>query len=92
MLPIAIPDDAALDAESAAELVQDRRDDGPGRAARELSARGMLRGVEPDSLLVRGLVDNASRGLSPALDRSTTFERVAGRQLALRTRARARRG
>jgi cystathionine gamma-synthase len=38
----------------------------------------MLRGVEPDSLLVRGLVDNASRGLSPALDRSTTFERVAG--------------
>ena len=38
----------------------------------------MLRAVEPDSLLVRGLVDNASRGLSPALDRSTTFERVAG--------------
>ena len=38
----------------------------------------MLRDVEPDSLLVRGLVDNASRGLSPALDRSTTFERVAG--------------
>ena len=31
--------------------------------------------MEPDSLLVRGLVDNASRGLSPALDRSTTFER-----------------
>jgi cystathionine gamma-synthase len=38
----------------------------------------MLRAVEPDSLLVRGLVDNASRGLSPALDRSTTFEREAG--------------
>jgi len=34
--------------------------------------------MEPDSLLVRGLVDNASRGLSPALDRSTTFERVPG--------------
>src|SRR5215210_8431777 len=38
----------------------------------------MLRSMEPDSLLVRGLVDNASRGLSPALDRSTTFERVPG--------------
>src|SRR3954451_8245243 len=38
----------------------------------------MVRAVEPDSLLVRGLVDNASRGLSPALDRSTTFERRAG--------------
>ncbi|MDX6597961.1 MAG: cystathionine gamma-synthase [Gaiellales bacterium] len=38
----------------------------------------MLRGMEPDSLLVRGLVDSASRGLSPALDRSTTFERVPG--------------
>jgi cystathionine gamma-synthase len=34
--------------------------------------------MEPDSLLVRGLVDNASRGLSPALDRSTTYERVPG--------------
>ena len=34
--------------------------------------------MEPDSLLVRGLVDNASRGLSPALDRSTTFEREPG--------------
>ena len=34
--------------------------------------------MEPDSLLVRGLVDNASRGLSPALDRSTTFERQPG--------------
>ena len=34
--------------------------------------------MEPDSLLVRGLVDNPSRGLSPALDRSTTFERVPG--------------
>ena len=34
--------------------------------------------MEPDSLLVRGLVDNASRGLSPALDRSTTFERIPG--------------
>jgi cystathionine gamma-synthase len=34
--------------------------------------------MEPDSLLVRGLVDNASRGLSPALDRSTTFERPPG--------------
>jgi cystathionine gamma-synthase len=34
--------------------------------------------MEPDSLLVRGLVDNASRGLSPALDRSTTFDRVPG--------------
>jgi cystathionine gamma-synthase len=34
--------------------------------------------VEPDSLLVRGLVDNASRGLSPALDRSTTFENPPG--------------
>src|SRR5215210_4898478 len=38
----------------------------------------MLRSMEPDSLLVRGLVDNASRGLSPALDRSTTFEREPG--------------
>ena len=36
----------------------------------------MLCGMEPDSLLVRGLVDNASRGLSPALDRSTTYERA----------------
>jgi cystathionine gamma-synthase len=34
--------------------------------------------MEPDSLLVRGLVDNPSRGLSPALDRSTTFEREPG--------------
>ena len=34
--------------------------------------------MEPDSLLVRGLVDNPSRGLSPALDRSTTFDRVPG--------------
>jgi cystathionine gamma-synthase len=34
--------------------------------------------MEPDSLLVRGLVDNPSRGLSPALDRSTTFERIPG--------------
>ena len=38
----------------------------------------MLRAMEHDSLLVRGLVDNPSRGLSPALDRSTTFERVPG--------------
>ena len=34
--------------------------------------------MEPGSLLVRGLVDNPSRGLSPALDRSTTFDRVPG--------------
>jgi cystathionine beta-lyase/cystathionine gamma-synthase len=34
--------------------------------------------MEPDSLLVRGLVDNASHGLSPALDRSTTFEHQPG--------------
>ncbi len=34
--------------------------------------------MEPDSLLVRGLVDNPSRGLSPALDRSTTFDRAPG--------------
>ena len=34
--------------------------------------------MEPDSLLVRGLVDNSSGGLSPALDRSTTFEREPG--------------
>jgi cystathionine gamma-synthase len=34
----------------------------------------MLLTVEPDSLLVRGLVDNPSHGLSPALDRSTTYE------------------
>jgi cystathionine beta-lyase/cystathionine gamma-synthase len=34
--------------------------------------------MEHDSLLVRGLVDNPSRGLSPALDRSTTFEREPG--------------
>ena len=33
----------------------------------------MLPRVEPDSLLVRGLVDNPSHGLAPALDRSTTF-------------------
>jgi cystathionine gamma-synthase len=38
----------------------------------------MLQSMEPDSLLVRGLVDNPSRGLSPALDRSTTFEREPG--------------
>jgi cystathionine gamma-synthase len=38
----------------------------------------MLRVMEPDSLLVRGLVDNPSRGLSPALDRSTTFDRAPG--------------
>jgi cystathionine gamma-synthase len=38
----------------------------------------MLQDMEHDSLLVRGLVDNPSRGLSPALDRSTTFERVPG--------------
>jgi len=38
----------------------------------------MLRAVEPDSLLVRGLADNPSRGLSPALDRSTTFENASG--------------
>lgn len=34
--------------------------------------------MEPDSLLVRGLVDNPSHGLSPALDRSTTFEHQPG--------------
>jgi cystathionine gamma-synthase len=34
--------------------------------------------VEPDSLLVRGLVENPSHGLSPALDRSTTFENAPG--------------
>jgi cystathionine gamma-synthase len=34
--------------------------------------------MEPDSLLVRGLVDNPSAGLSPALDRSTTFDREPG--------------
>ena len=34
--------------------------------------------MEPGSLLVRGLADNPSRGLSPALDRSTTFEREPG--------------
>jgi cystathionine gamma-synthase len=38
----------------------------------------MLRHMEPDSLLVRGLVDNPSGGLSPALDRSTTFDRAPG--------------
>jgi cystathionine gamma-synthase len=38
----------------------------------------MLRVMEPDSQLVRGLVDNPSGGLSPALDRSTTFERAPG--------------
>jgi cystathionine gamma-synthase len=38
----------------------------------------MLRGMEPASQLVRGLVDNPSRGLSPALDRSTTFDREPG--------------
>jgi cystathionine gamma-synthase len=38
----------------------------------------MLRPMEHDSLLVRGLVDNPSGGLSPALDRSTTFEREPG--------------
>jgi cystathionine gamma-synthase len=38
----------------------------------------MLPLMEPDSLLVRGLVDNPSRGLSPALDRSTTFDRAPG--------------
>jgi cystathionine gamma-synthase len=38
----------------------------------------MLWAMEPDSLLVRGLADNPSRGLSPALDRSTTFEREPG--------------
>jgi cystathionine gamma-synthase len=34
--------------------------------------------VEADSLLVRGLVDNPSRGLAPALDRSTTFDNAPG--------------
>jgi cystathionine gamma-synthase len=34
--------------------------------------------MQPDSLLVRGLVDNPSGGLSPALDRSTTFGREPG--------------
>jgi cystathionine gamma-synthase len=34
--------------------------------------------MEPGSQLVRGLVDNPSRGLSPALDRSTTFDREPG--------------
>ncbi|HET6174650.1 MAG TPA: PLP-dependent aspartate aminotransferase family protein [Gaiellales bacterium] len=34
--------------------------------------------MKPDSLLVRGLVDHPSAGLSPALDRSTTFERERG--------------
>ena len=34
--------------------------------------------MEPDSLLVRGLAENPSRGLSPALDRSTTFENAPG--------------
>jgi cystathionine gamma-synthase len=38
----------------------------------------MLRPVEADSLLVRGLVDNPSRGLAPALDRSTTFDNAPG--------------
>ena len=45
--------------------------------------------MEPDSLLVRGLVDNPSRGLSPALDRSTTFDaraRAATRPTAAVTR------
>ena len=65
----------------------------PARRRERERARGMLRAMEPDSLLVRGLVDNPSGGLSPALDRSTTFERAAGRRLALRSRARAgRRG
>jgi cystathionine beta-lyase/cystathionine gamma-synthase len=31
--------------------------------------------MEPDSLLAHGLFDNPSGGLSPVLDRSTTFER-----------------
>ena len=52
---------------------------GLASAARRLSAAlECLRAMEPDSLLVRGLVDNASGGLSPALDRSTTFEREPG--------------
>ena len=34
--------------------------------------------MEPGSQLVRGFVDNPSRGLSPALDRSTTFDREPG--------------
>jgi cystathionine gamma-synthase len=38
----------------------------------------MLRAMEPDSLLVRGLAENPSGGLSPALDRSTTFAREQG--------------
>src|SRR5664279_4923302 len=42
------------------------------------AVRGMLLTVEPDSLLVRGLVDNPSHGLSPALDRSTTYENPPG--------------
>ena len=50
------------------------------RALRASARRGMLRAWNRDSLLVRGLVDNPSRGLSPALDRSTTFERAARRR------------
>ena len=34
--------------------------------------------MEPGSQLVRGLVDNPSGGLSPALDRSTTFDHEPG--------------
>src|SRR3979409_1896048 len=34
--------------------------------------------MEPDSLLVRGIVDNSSGGLSPAPDRSTTSASEAG--------------
>jgi cystathionine gamma-synthase len=55
-----------------------RYDRAHAAAARRLTQPGMLRAVEPDSLLVRGLVDNPSGGLSPALDRSTTFDREPG--------------
>ena len=49
-----------------------------GHAAHQSALNWNALGVEPDSLLVRGLADNPSGGLSPALDRSTTFERVPG--------------
>ena len=62
------------------------------RAPQRERARGMLRAMEPDSLLVRGLVDNPSRRPLPRARSLDDVRARAGRRLALRSRARAGRG
>ena len=51
----------------------------PQRASRAACASGYrprrLRPMRPDSLLIRGLGDDDGEGLSPIVDRSTSFER-----------------